>query len=312
MPERFQPAGNPRIIQMVDALNSRSHLFPGLCALLLLGLSTAVAQTPWSFAVMSDPQFGMYAKNRNFAQEEANFEFVIANVHRLRPAFVVICGDLVNKTGDLKQIAEYKRILKQLDPGIKVYSVAGNHDVGNVPTAQSIAAFHKNIGPDYYSFTAKNILGIVLDSNLIRAPQADPKAAASQKQWLVRTLRNAKSDSGDLIVVFQHVPYFVKSADEPDNYFNIPKPARREYLNLLARGGVKYVFAGHTHHNAGGKDGPLNEIVTGAVGMPLGGSVSGFRMVAVQGTRLEAPWFCLGGVPNRFDLQNPFHTPCAQ
>ncbi|MGH9583648.1 MAG: metallophosphoesterase, partial [Bryobacteraceae bacterium] len=189
---------------------------------------------------------------------------------------------------------------------------AGNHDVGDVPTARTLMAFRKNIGPDYYTFTDKNVLGIVLDSNLIRGPQGDPEAAGKQKQWLIKTLRNARSDPGKLIVVFQHVPYFLKSADEDDNYFNIPKPARREYLDLLEKAGVNYVFAGHYHRNAGGRDGQLVEIVTGAVGMPLGGSVSGFRMVAVQGDTLKAPWFCFGGIPNRFDFQNPFHTPCAQ
>src|SRR5579884_1205580 len=131
----------------------------------------ALAQQPWFFAVMSDPQFGMYAKDQNFAQETANFEFAIANINRLHPRFVVICGDLVNHRGDLRQIAEYRRILKNIDPTIPIYSVAGNHDVGDVPTMETLQAFRQNIGPDYYTFASDNILGIVLDSNLIRAPQ---------------------------------------------------------------------------------------------------------------------------------------------
>ncbi|MGH9439781.1 MAG: metallophosphoesterase [Terriglobia bacterium] len=270
-----------------------------------------MGQTPWSFAVLSDPQFGMYAHNKNFTQETANFEFVVANLNRLHPDFVIICGDLVNKPGDLKQIAEYKRILNQLNPSIKIYSVAGNHDVGNVPTAQSLQAFHKNIGRDYYTFTAENILGVVLDSNLIRAPQDDPKAAAKQKQWLVKTLQGAGSDPGRLAIVFQHIPYFVKSVNEKLGYFNIPEPARREYLDLLKRDGVKYVFTGHTHYPAVAKDGALTEIITGAVGKPLGGSVSGFRIVTVRGDTLQTQWFCLGGIPNRLDLQHSMHTPCA-
>ncbi len=286
------------------------RLFAALALCLFSGI--APAQSLWSFAVMSDPQFGMYAKNRNFVQETANLEFAVGNVNRLHPRFLVICGDLVNRRGDAAQIAEYKRNLKQVDPAIPVYSVAGNHDVGDVPTPDSLQVFHNSIGPDHYTFTANNVLGVVLDSNLIRGPQGDPQAAKEQKEWLIKTLQHARSDSGREVVIFQHVPYFLKSADENDNYFNIPKAARREYLDLLEQLGVKYVFAGHYHRNAGGADGPLTEIVTGAVGMPLGSSVSGFRIVTVQGDTLKAPWFCFGGIPNQLDFQNPFHTPCAQ
>jgi len=261
---------------------------------------------------MSDPQFGMYAKDQNFAQETANFEFAIANINRLHPRFVVICGDLVNHRGDLRQIAEYRRILKNIDPTIPIYSVAGNHDVGDVPTMETLQAFRQNIGPDYYTFASDNILGIVLDSNLIRAPQGAPQQAQEQKQWLIQTLQVSRSDKHKQIVVFQHIPYFINNANESDDYFNIPQVHRRIYLDLLKRAGVKYVFAGHYHRNAGGVDGQLTEIVTGAVGKPLGGSVSGFRIVAVEGDTLNTAWYCFGGVPNQLVPGELFNTPCHQ
>jgi 3',5'-cyclic AMP phosphodiesterase CpdA len=143
--------------------------------------NAAAAQQPWFFVIMSDPQFGMYAKDQNFKQETANFEFAIANVNRLHPRFVVICGDLVNKSGDADEIAEYKRVLKQLDPSIPLYSVAGNHDVGNEPTPATIEAFRNNIGRDYYTFSSGDMLGIVLDSNLIRSPEHVAEAANAQE-----------------------------------------------------------------------------------------------------------------------------------
>jgi 3',5'-cyclic AMP phosphodiesterase CpdA len=267
-------------------------------------LCPASAQTPqpWFFAVLSDPQFGMYAKDANFAQETANFEFAIASLNRLHPRFVVICGDLVNKPGDAAEIAEYKRILSELDPSIPVYNVAGNHDVSNVPTPQSLAAYRAAIGPDYYTFTAANLFGIVLDSNLIRSPEDDPQAAQQQEKWLKQTLADAASNPGRQIVVFQHIPYFIHDPGEPDDYFNIPGPARHMYLDLLEHAGVHAVFAGHYHRNAGGRDGSLAEIVTGAVGMPLGGSLSGFRIVTVTGKQLTPTWYSLGEIPNQVNL----------
>lgn len=274
--------------------------------------ATAESQQPWFFAVLSDPQMGMYAKDKNFAQETANFEFAIANLNRLHPRFVVICGDLVNRSGDAAEIAEYKRILHELDPSIPAYYVAGNHDVGNVPTSASLAGFRASLGPDYYTFSANGILGVVLDSNLIRSPQRDTKAAEQQEEWLRKTLASARSNPNEQVVVFQHIPYFIHDPNEAEDYFNIPMPARRKYLDLLEKAGVKYVFAGHLHRNVVGKDGPLTETVTGAVGMPLGHSLSGFRIVTVKGQTLESRWYCFGGIPNQIDPQNLAAIPCPQ
>lgn len=274
--------------------------------------ATAESQQPWFFAVLSDPQMGMYAKDKNFAQETANFEFAIANLNRLHPRFVVICGDLVNRSGDAAEIAEYKRILHELDPSIPAYYVAGNHDVGNVPTSASLAGFRASLGPDYYTFSVNGILGVVLDSNLIRSPQRDTKAAEQQEEWLRKTLASARSNPNEQVVVFQHIPYFIHDPNEAEDYFNIPMPARRKYLDLLEKAGVKYVFAGHLHRNVVGKDGPLTETVTGAVGMPLGHSLSGFRIVTVKGQTLESRWYCFGGIPNQIDPQNLAAIPCPQ
>jgi 3',5'-cyclic AMP phosphodiesterase CpdA len=272
----------------------------------------AESQAPWFFAVLSDPQFGMYAKDQNFVQETANFEFAIANLNRLHPRFVVICGDLVNRSGDPAEIAEYKRILKMLDPSIPVFSVAGNHDVGNVPTPATLDEFHAAIGPDYYTFSEYGILGIVLDSNLIRSPEGDLDAARRQEEWLKTTLATARLHANQQIVVFQHIPFFVHTPEEADDYFNIPQPARRRYLDVLENAGIKYVFAGHTHKSSMGTDGSITEIVTGAVGMPLGQSFSGFRVVTVTGQRLDSTWLCFGGIPNEIDPLKPVATPCPQ
>jgi 3',5'-cyclic AMP phosphodiesterase CpdA len=288
-----------------------------LLALSLFAISLpAAAQSPkpkpWFFAVLADPQLGMYAKDKNFAQETANFEFAVANLNRLHPRFVVVCGDLVNRTGDPAEIAEYKRILGKLDPSIPVYNVVGNHDIGNIPRPETLDRYHAAFGRDYYTFSQGDILGIALDSSLIQAPQKDPEAARQQEEWLEKTLARAKSNAHRQIVVFQHIPYFIHSPDEPDAYFNIPQPARRKYLGLLEQAGVRYIFTGHYHRNAIGTDGPLTEIVTGAVGMPLGGSVSGFRLVTVEGPKFTSTWLCFGGIPNQVNPQKPVTTPCPQ
>ena len=89
---------------------------------------------------------------KDFVQETANFEFAVAAVNRLHPAFVVITGDLVNKPGDADQIAEFRRIVAKIDTSIPVYNVVGNHDIENVPTPSTISAYTNVFGPDRYSF----------------------------------------------------------------------------------------------------------------------------------------------------------------
>ena len=81
------------------------------------------------------PNSACTPRTRTLPRRTANFEFAIANLNRLHPLFVVICGDLMNRTGDPAEIAEYKSVLQKLDPSIPVYNVVGNHDIGNIPTA---------------------------------------------------------------------------------------------------------------------------------------------------------------------------------
>ncbi len=278
-----------------------------LVALCPLAATAQPPQQPWFFAVLADPQFGMYAHDANFTQETANFELVIASLNRLHPAFVVVDGDLVNRTGDAAEMAGYKAILKQLNSSIPVYQAAGNHDVGNVPNQSNITAYRANFGWDYYSFEQNGLLGIVLDSNLIGAPLGYPAATAAQLSWLKKTLSSPAAEAAEQIVVFQHIPYFMYLPGEANSYYNLPLSVRGNYLNLLMNAGVEWVFSGHLHDFAGGPDGNLTQWITGAVGMPIGSSGSGFTLVAVNGHDLHPVWYCLAGLPNSFNPQPADH-----
>ena len=57
----------------------------------------------------------------------------------------MICGDLINKVGDPVQTAEYFRITGDIDPSIPVHAVAGNHDVGNEPTPETLAHYRARL-----------------------------------------------------------------------------------------------------------------------------------------------------------------------
>src|SRR6266852_4762285 len=151
-----------------------STILTRFCLLAVLVLAHCQGSEPFFFIQMSDPQFGMYTADKDFVQETANFEFAIATANRLRPAFIVVCGDLINKPGDSSQASEYFRIAGHLNPGIQLHNVAGNHDVGNEPTPESLAAYRKKFGPDYYTFRHGGFEGIVLNSSLIQHPGKAP------------------------------------------------------------------------------------------------------------------------------------------
>jgi 3',5'-cyclic AMP phosphodiesterase CpdA len=251
------------------------------------------------FIQMSDPQFGMYAADSNFAQETTNFEMAIATANRLHPTFVVVTGDLINRPGDSAQAAEYWRIAKKLDTSIPLYNVAGNHDVGNTPTSASVAAYAKLFGPDHYVFRHGKFTAIVLNSTIIDSSEQVPTEFAAQESWLEAELARARRNGASQIVVFQHHPYFLKNAAEPDQYFNIPLAHRARYLGLFHKYGVTAVFAGHYHQNAEAGDGAMEMITTGPVGKPFGGAQSGFRIVTVTDSGISHRYYGLGDLPNR-------------
>ena len=261
------------------------------------------ASTSFFFLQFSDPQFGMFTADKEFSQETVNFEMAVATANRLKPAFVVVTGDLVNKAGDAAQIAEYKRIAAKLDKAIPLYHVAGNHDVENVPTAASVDAYRKSFGADHYSFRSGSRAGVVLNSSLIHSPDKAPELAEAQRTWLLAELTRLKVSGARHLVIFQHHPWFLKADDERDEYFNIPLARRSSYLDIFKQAGVRALISGHYHRNAIAKTGSIDMITTGPVGKPLGDNPqSGIRVVIVRDDGLSHRFYSLGELPATIDL----------
>jgi 3',5'-cyclic AMP phosphodiesterase CpdA len=265
--------------------------------LVLLTFACAAALSAQSFIQMSDPQFGMFAKDAGFEHETDNFEFAIASANRLKPAFVVITGDLINKGGDATQAAEYKRIAAKLDPKIRLFGVPGNHDVGNEPTPESLAAYRERFGKDYYAFRIGDIAGFVLNSNLEKGVKNVQQEADKMEAWFRTELAKARQDGVKNLIVFQHIPFFVKDPNEAEVYNNVPLERRQRYLKLLHDNGVRYVFTGHLHYNVAARDAEIEEVISGPVGMPLQDGKSGLRIVNVSPQGVTHKFFHFGELP---------------
>jgi 3',5'-cyclic AMP phosphodiesterase CpdA len=260
------------------------------------------ASEPFFFIQMADPQLGFFSGGEDFTKETELFEKAIAHANRLKPAFVVISGDLVNGAGNARQIAEFKRICAKLDKSIPLHLVCGNHDIGGKPNAAAIDRYRRAFGPDRYSFRCGGAYGIVLNTQIVKSPQNVPQEAPRQLAWLKAELAKAAASRAENILVFTHHPLFLDRPDEPEQYFNLPVKDRQAYLTLLRAYGVRAVFAGHHHRNSLARDGKMEMITTGPVGKPLGKDPSGLRIVKVYADRIEHAYYGLDSVPESVRL----------
>jgi 3',5'-cyclic AMP phosphodiesterase CpdA len=270
-------------------------------------------QRPFFFMQLADTQYGMFTKNKGFEQEAALAQQAVEHINRLRPRFVIVCGDLTNATPEharyRAQVAQYYQDFSKVDAEIPLVCVCGNHDIGNRPTPKSIASYHQNFGDDYFSFWVGGVCNVVLNSSVLKDPTGAPEVLAAQRTWLDQQLRDAKDSKAKHILLFQHHPLFLAKEDEPNQYFNIPLERRTPLLEQLKQADVRAVFAGHYHRNAYGKAGAMEMITTGPVGRPLGKDPSGFRIVTVHETNIQHQYYGMDDVPEQVDLTTTASAP---
>ncbi|XP_029312717.1 serine/threonine-protein phosphatase CPPED1 isoform X2 [Cottoperca gobio] len=210
------------------------------------------------------------------------------NQLRPRPRFMVLCGDLVHAMPDTPfregQERDLKAALTGTDPSIPLVFVSGNHDLGNTPTPRTLEQYCTAWGNDYFSFWVGGVLCLVLNSQLFYDASACPQLKEAQETWLEEQLSRASSSTEPKpkhVLVFQHIPLYLKKPDEEDDYFNLQREVRQDLLERFKKAGVKAVFSGHYHRNAGGRHDGLDMVVSSAIGCQLGEDTHGLRVVVV-------------------------------
>ena len=269
-------------------------------------------QQPFFFFQLADTQYGMFTGNKGFEKEAALAQQAVKHINRLRPRFVIVCGDLTNATPEharyRAQVARYHQDFSEVAPEIPLVCVCGNHDIGNRPTPKSIASYSENFGDDYFSFWVGGVCNVVLNSSVLKDPTGAPEVLAAQQKWLEQQLRDAKAAKARHILLFQHHPLFLTKENEPDQYFNIPLVRRTPLLDQLKQADVRAVLAGHYHRNAYGRAGSMEMITTGPVGKPFGKDVSGFRVVIVHEANIQHQYYGMDDVPKTIDLTKVTQT----
>jgi predicted MPP superfamily phosphohydrolase len=161
-------------------------LLTGALALLLCGAGAPageyrpgapdVARTAKDFAGSGEEFRFAVIGDRTGQHRPGVFEDALRKVNGLRPDFVINIGDLIEgNSEDLGQIdAEWKEV-EGATAGLDMpfFYVPGNHDLTN---DVQLKEWRRRIGADYYSFSYKNVLFLVLNTE--DPPQ--PKIARSR------------------------------------------------------------------------------------------------------------------------------------
>ncbi len=261
---------------------------------------------PFFFLQLADTQYGMSTGDKGFEQEVALVRRAVQHVNRLKPRFVIVCGDLTSAIPSHPrygtQVQQFKTDFSRVSKEIPLVCVCGNHDIGNRPDPTSITSYRKHFGDDYFGFWVGGVRCLVLNSSVIKDSTAAEQVLRHQQEWFDRMLLAANRARAQHILIFQHHPWFLKTEDEPEQYFNLPVARRQVALTAMKKSGVRAIFAGHYHRNSHGRAGAIEMVTSGPVGRPLGKDPSGFRVVKVFSDRLEHRYYSLDDVPATIEL----------
>lgn len=265
-------------------------------------------KAPFYFIQGADPQFGLmkaYAigdcdhGGDEWREELQLTQQAVQAINKLnpKPKFFILCGDLIHGMPGTPwreaQEHDLKDVLKDVNSDIPVLFVSGNHDLGNTPTPETIDDYCRQWGDDYFSFWVGGVFFLVLNSQLFFDHSKCPELKKSQDAWLRDQLAVAEKRKCKHAIVFQHIPLFLKTPDEENDYFNLEKSVRRDLLEKFHKAGIKVVFSGHYHRNAGGVYKDLEMVVSSAIGCQLGEDTHGLRVVVVTADKIVHRYYSL-------------------
>ncbi len=191
-----------------------------------------------------------YAVN---ARANKRARYVIDEVNRLQPAFVLHLGDIVHPVPELPAYLDAVGQFRALAAGLqaKLHVIPGNHDVGDKPVAwmpagtvqaEFVDRYRELFGDDFYSFDAHGCHFVMIDAQIINSGL--PREA-EQRAWLEADFER---HAGRRTFVGIHYPPYVSDRHEAGSYDNIDEPGRSWLLGLIERHGPEAVFCGHVHN----------------------------------------------------------------
>ena len=237
---------------------------------------------------MSDPQLGM----GGYTHDTIAFRNAIEQINNLAPAFVVICGDLVDNAC-ASSFDDFKKLKSAFN--IPVHLAAGNHDLENTPTSKTLASYRREFGKDYYSFDFDTSKFVVVNTQLWKTLMEEESAI--HDDWFLKTLQKAKKESKNIFII-GHYPLFVENLNEGENYFNLPIKKRLQLLDLYKKYGVIAHLGGHAHKTFQHKIDNIYFVNGETTSLNFDGRPLGFRLWTVKSNRISNKFMKLAKVPS--------------
>eukprot|EP00636_Phaeomonas_parva_P000211 CAMPEP_0118864790 /NCGR_PEP_ID=MMETSP1163-20130328/9260_1 /TAXON_ID=124430 /ORGANISM="Phaeomonas parva, Strain CCMP2877" /LENGTH=1024 /DNA_ID=CAMNT_0006798953 /DNA_START=171 /DNA_END=3245 /DNA_ORIENTATION=- len=186
---------------------------------------------------------------------EAEIMALVTKLNAMRPAPAFLTFSL--PSGDpCAEALGIKKVFLKLSQNIPVLFVPG---VGGFD--------RENFGADWYGFWFQGFRGLVINSNLLTNPGADPEAAERMEEWLDEQLEQSKLASQRAAVFTAH-PWCLRATDEDDpateGSATIPLPKRARWLNLFRKEEVDLAITG----TAGAADARRRTVVRSKVALP--------------------------------------------
>jgi hypothetical protein len=187
----------------------------------------APAQAPASFAFV-------HASDTHIAPASADRTRRLRSlVDSLRPAFVLIAGDLVRdalRVSEAEATSYYDLFTEELGQfATPAWTVPGNHEIFGVEQRLSRVEathplfgrkmYHRYLGPDYYSFTYGGVHFVGLNTIDVSDQSYFGHVDSLQLAWLERDLARIPAEMP--VVTFNHIP-MVSSVETLGGYTDAP------------------------------------------------------------------------------------------
>jgi serine/threonine-protein phosphatase CPPED1 len=196
------------------------------------------ARNPWTnLRLNNDPAEFRFAivSDRTGGHRPRIFSQAVEQLNLLQPEFVLSVGDLIEGyTENPERLAaewrEFQGYVNRLQ--MPFFYAPGNHDVSNLFQDK---AWKEKFGHSYYSFTYRNVLFLILNSD--DPPNKNGQISPEQQEFIKKTLEQNTDVRWTIVAI--HKPLWSQTNLDKTGWLDVEKAlANRPYT----------VFAGHIHH----------------------------------------------------------------
>lgn len=233
-----------------------------------------------TFVQISDTQIGFVDKTEHYRMSDSLMRVAVNAINRIKPACVILTGDLVDDIRNEEQKAIYRERIGGLDKDIPLFVVPGNHDIKKFKP-ENYQLYMDLVGYDRFSFTKGDCAFIGFDSCRIKADsQEAAEAEEEQFAWLEGELQKVRGSRH--IFLFCHCPVAMESLDEKDGHNSFPMEKRDRYISLFKKYGVEAIFSGHSHVSSYFESDGIRHVNSIPVATGFGKGFPGINVVKVN------------------------------